>query len=319
MPDGIEFSEFSGQQVVPRLAEAISLINQLLGPESALVDKDDTEYDRRKHFAVATDSEGHMIAAGAVLPFEDDRCPSMITELAVVPSHRGEGIGRRIVSMLTARAESLGASCIGVTALTQSSGFFEELGFKSEGNIVLVKELGTEKPRLQLEQAKEPFSFSELTDLRDQAVEQIESTAKNRLEREEEMVVDLQQRLLMEAYRFKRIFITTEGSTYFVTVDDASLRFRAGRRGRTKIQPVIQNQVLVDRLTSEKVHETAEVSSTLIGLSVSRAPYELGSFPFEFEVRSGAEISSIETDEVLTFPEGVSWYHMGHSITAIIK
>jgi N-acetylglutamate synthase-like GNAT family acetyltransferase len=318
MPDGVEFSEFSGQEMVPRLAEAMSLVNEQLGPESALVDADDTDYDRRKHFVVATDSTGSMIAAGAVIPF-DESWPAMITELAVIPPRRREGIGRTIVSKLEDRARELGAHYMGVTALSGGSGFFERIGYVADGSAMLTKELGEEQPRPQLEQAKEPFSFSELADMRDQTVEKIESTAENRLEIEEEMTEAFRQNLLLEAYRFKRVFVTGENSTYFITADDASLRFRSGSTGRAKIQPVLQSHVLIDATSLLRIADIVEGNGALVGLSLPRARYELGVFPFEFDIRQGADIGSIETDDALVFPAGLARYHVGHGITRIIK
>lgn len=65
------------------------------------------------------------------LAYEDDRIE--ILDIALLPQHRGSGIGKRIIGELTHQAETAGLPlCIYVETFNPSVGIFERLGFSQK-------------------------------------------------------------------------------------------------------------------------------------------------------------------------------------------
>ncbi len=71
-----------------------------------------------------------VVGAGRLL--FDGFCPE-IAEVAVLPEHRGEGYGDFLVRLLVDKALLANAQKILVNARCGTEGFFEEIGFRSEG------------------------------------------------------------------------------------------------------------------------------------------------------------------------------------------
>jgi ribosomal-protein-alanine N-acetyltransferase len=87
----------------------------------------------RESSVVVARREGH-IAAFAVMHFGDD--VAHLNLLAVAPEHRRQGLGRRLMSWLTATAIEAGVFRINLELRTRNEGarlFYERLGFDQRG------------------------------------------------------------------------------------------------------------------------------------------------------------------------------------------
>lgn len=79
-------------------------------------------------FRALRDVEGRPVACGAVVPLDDERVE--LRGIAVMPTHRGEGLGARVVDGLVDLAEADGHQ---VMCVTRCPSFFRRLGFRRLG------------------------------------------------------------------------------------------------------------------------------------------------------------------------------------------
>lgn len=79
-------------------------------------------------FAVAADTNGHAIGMGRVI--SDGVSDAYIQDLVLLPTHRGRGIGRRILSVLIKHCKQAGISWIGLIAEPDSEEFYVPCGFE---------------------------------------------------------------------------------------------------------------------------------------------------------------------------------------------
>jgi spermidine synthase len=77
-------------------------------------------------FLVAVEG-GEIIGMGRAI--SDGASDSYIQDLTVSPSHRGQGVGARIVKRLVSRLEKDGIKWIGLVAERNSDEFYGRLGF----------------------------------------------------------------------------------------------------------------------------------------------------------------------------------------------
>ncbi|HEX5438839.1 MAG TPA: GNAT family N-acetyltransferase [Gemmatimonadaceae bacterium] len=77
--------------------------------------------DPRHHLAVALDAEEVVGMASAIHYVHPDKAPQLwINEVGVAPTHRGRGIGRRLMELLLEHARTLG--CTEAWVLTDDPG-----------------------------------------------------------------------------------------------------------------------------------------------------------------------------------------------------
>jgi len=72
-------------------------------------------------------SRGQPVGCGRLLP------SGKLGRLAVLSSHRGQGVGRRLVELLLQQARALGMSEVMLHAQVQALGFYGRFGFIPEG------------------------------------------------------------------------------------------------------------------------------------------------------------------------------------------
>jgi GNAT superfamily N-acetyltransferase len=85
--------------------------------------------EERVRVAVAAD--GELLGFSVVLPGRDGACD--LDGLFVDPAHWGSGVGRLLVSDAATRARAAQATRIDVIANPNALGFYERVGFVSEG------------------------------------------------------------------------------------------------------------------------------------------------------------------------------------------
>ena len=86
------------------------------------------EYDPLcRHVVVRID--GRTVGTGRLAP------SGKIGRIAVLPDHRGRGIGQAVVAHLVNQATELGLAQVYLHAQADSVGFYERLGFKGEGPV----------------------------------------------------------------------------------------------------------------------------------------------------------------------------------------
>jgi GNAT superfamily N-acetyltransferase len=76
---------------------------------------------------VAVDAAERLLGFSTVLPVRDGRCE--LDDLFVDPLWMRQGVGRRLVDDLAARARTAGATAVDVTANPNAVVFYERLGF----------------------------------------------------------------------------------------------------------------------------------------------------------------------------------------------
>jgi predicted GNAT family N-acyltransferase len=77
---------------------------------------------------LATDGNGKPIGTGRLL------ADGAIGRIAILPTHRGQGLGRAIMQALIAEARRRGFAETYLTAQTQAKVFYEKLGFIVAGD-----------------------------------------------------------------------------------------------------------------------------------------------------------------------------------------
>jgi ribosomal protein S18 acetylase RimI-like enzyme len=101
------------------------------------------DHAEMKHIVTASTNDGELLAAGAIM-LTGNMTHGHISELATHPLHRGEGLGRRVLTLLETVAREAGALQVSVTPHTDNAeGFFRHLKYHPEGlgSNDLVKEL----------------------------------------------------------------------------------------------------------------------------------------------------------------------------------
>jgi predicted GNAT family N-acyltransferase len=73
--------------------------------------------------------DGRPVGTGRLLP--DDR----IGRMAVLPEHRGAGVGGRILECLVALAQARGAAQVSLSSQLQACAFYARHGFVAEGAV----------------------------------------------------------------------------------------------------------------------------------------------------------------------------------------
>ena len=98
-------------------------------PEAIEIDGRDS---RCAHVAAVDDDTGHVIATGRMIL--DSPTDAHIGRIAVLPVYRGQGIGKRIVRFFIDDARRRGLTQLHLNAQTDTTAFYEALGFNTNGD-----------------------------------------------------------------------------------------------------------------------------------------------------------------------------------------
>jgi len=115
---------FTVERAAPDDAEAISALLARAAPETIALDAHAVRA-RHGRFVIVRDDE-EVVAVTALHPLDDDALE--VRSVAVAPTHRGSGLGRRVVR---AALDSPTARRKHVWCYTFRPGFFASLGFES--------------------------------------------------------------------------------------------------------------------------------------------------------------------------------------------
>lgn len=89
------------------------------------------EWDAASLHAVVVDPAGVPVATGRLLP------DGHIGRLAVLPAHRGRGLGRRLMQCLIIRARERRLARVELNAQVHALAFYERLGFEAKGPVFM--------------------------------------------------------------------------------------------------------------------------------------------------------------------------------------
>lgn len=93
------------------------------------------ETDERCQFIVLYDGDAPA-ATGRFFPGEQER-EYVIGRVAVMKDYRGRGLGRQVVEEAERIIRKLGASSVMLSAQVRARGFYESMGYRTEGDIYL--------------------------------------------------------------------------------------------------------------------------------------------------------------------------------------
>lgn len=86
------------------------------------------EFDERSRHALAVASDGKILGTGRLLP------DGHIGRMAVLPTARGQGVGRALLDALTLTAGARGQDVIRLNAQVQAVDFYRKFGFAADGD-----------------------------------------------------------------------------------------------------------------------------------------------------------------------------------------
>lgn len=87
------------------------------------------EHDVNCIHALARTEDGRVVATGRLLP------DGHVGRMAVAKTHRGSGVGGRMLEALVAAARARGDRAVVLSAQTHASGFYRRHGFVAEGEV----------------------------------------------------------------------------------------------------------------------------------------------------------------------------------------
>ncbi len=93
-------------------------------------EKDDYE-PISEHYMAVDDNTGQIV--GAVKLFEKEPGVGQFSHLAVAEACQGQGIGRKLIDTVEARARTLGYSKLGTLTRLTATGFYEKCGYQPMG------------------------------------------------------------------------------------------------------------------------------------------------------------------------------------------
>jgi|GEM_PF-4137786 len=145
------------------------------------------------------------------------------------------------------------------------------------------------------------------------------------------IIENLLKKLLEQKNRFAHVFATELGSTYFVTQDGQSLRFRVDRRnGQMSIQPIMKNIFFIDESGFEIVKNAIKMDFyPLFHNNVPIFEPQVGLYPLELNSESSHGEIVFEKTPTKLMIKGSRYrdeeiqkqifggLHIGHKITKI--
>lgn len=112
----------SHREALRRVREQVFIVEQKVPRELEWDGEDETAH----HFLALTEA-GQAIGCARLLP------SGQIGRMAVLPSHRGTGLGRRLLDAAIDQAKALGMTRVFLHAQRQAEGFYRKAGFLEEG------------------------------------------------------------------------------------------------------------------------------------------------------------------------------------------
>lgn len=99
---------------------------------------------------------------------------------------------------------------------------------------------------------------------------------------------ELLERLLREKDRFRAVFTTERGSTYFLTQEGGCMRFKMSKEG-LELQPVTNQIYFVSDQTTETILKDinaahGDLRQTLIDRRIPTVPFDVGATPLEIGI-----------------------------------
>ncbi|MCB1757674.1 MAG: GNAT family N-acetyltransferase [Gammaproteobacteria bacterium] len=102
------------------------------------------EWDERSIHVLAQSGDGQVIGTGRLLP--DGR----IGRMAVLQTHRQDGVGAAMLRLLLETAQTRGLTEVSLHAQISATGFYEKFGFVAEGDVFLDAGIEHRTMRLKL-------------------------------------------------------------------------------------------------------------------------------------------------------------------------
>ena len=81
--------------------------------------------------------QGVPVATGRLLLAKDEEGQMHIGRVAVLPEHRGRGVGRALMQKLQDLARERGCRGVTLAAQLHAIGFYEKLGYRARGDVFL--------------------------------------------------------------------------------------------------------------------------------------------------------------------------------------
>ena len=128
-------------ELLRQLRETVFVIEQRVDPD---IEWDGTDHECTHALAIASD--GAAIGTGRLEP------NGKLGRIAVLLSHRGEGIGKAIVNQLIDYAREAGHDMVYLNSQTHARGFYEQFGFQVDGHVYMVAGIPHQRMTLQLTQ-----------------------------------------------------------------------------------------------------------------------------------------------------------------------
>lgn len=113
-----------------RLAEAYDIRNQIFIEEQGIpADLDhDGKDEISEHVLVREAKDGIAIGTGRMTPTSDS--VGVLARIAVLPAHRGKGLGRQIIKQLESYAIDLNISTLALSPHEHLEAFYQSLGYE---------------------------------------------------------------------------------------------------------------------------------------------------------------------------------------------
>ena len=147
-----------------------------------------------------------------------------------------------------------------------------------------------------------------------------------RIQREQALITAFLQEQLAEKDRFRHVFRTEKGSTYFVFMGGESVRMKQDR-DQVKLQPPCKKIFYVDASQGASLQALERghfFQEKILNMPIQTVPCQEGAAPIEFGLTHLPPIAFNEHDnEIVLLGDKMgifaSGYHHGHPITEILK
>jgi hypothetical protein len=156
------------------------------------------------------------------------------------------------------------------------------------------------------------------------------------VENEQKMMMAFVEKMKKEKEKFKLVFETEKGSTYFVSQDGQSWRFKKNEDGKIEYQPILKKIFFVSDDEAERILEFKRIDpnwqENIIGFEIRQSEFKEGVRPVEIGIESshqklffeeGSEkiklakvVYAHNNEEASQFAAGI---HIGHAISKIWK
>lgn len=165
---------------------------------------------------------------------------------------------------------------------------------------------------------QQPYSTDQIDELVFHALDEI-WTFRDDSRIQKTLYERFQQELLAEKDKFDKVFRTSHGSTYFVTEDGISLRFKLAEGN--ELQPLYRKTLFLTGEEASNVMNSIKTGGTfgrVEPLSIQKSSYDVGKTVLELFMYEADEPPFSEDENALVVSD-LTGFHLGHSISEIIK